>query len=56
METTEDSLKISENEDGSFTVEWDKNDPRYFMFNEMSQEQMQTFIEKALEDFIKNAT
>ena len=24
-----DSLKVSQNEDGSFTLEWDKDDPQW---------------------------
>ena len=26
---TSDSLKVSQNEDGSFTLEWDKDDPQW---------------------------
>lgn len=54
MQTNEDSLKITENEDGSFAVEWDPNDPRYQIFNGMTQEQMQQFIESALTDYIQS--
>lgn len=55
MQTNEDSLKVTENEDGSFAVEWDSNDPRYQMFNGMTQEQMQQFIESALADYLQSS-
>jgi len=31
--------------------EWDPNDPRYSHFNEMSQEELQEYVTKALEQF-----
>lgn len=51
--TSEDSLKVSENEDGTLAIEWDPNDPRYSLFNEMSQEELQEYVTKALEQFIQ---
>ena len=51
--TSEDSLKVTENEDGTFAIEWDPNDPRYSLFNTMSEEDMQEFMHKALDEFIK---
>ena len=51
--TSEDSLKVSENEDGTLAIEWDPNDPRYSHFNEMSQEELQAYVTKALEQFIQ---
>jgi len=51
--TSEDSLRVSENDDGTFAIEWDPNDPRYALFNEMSQEELQAYITRALEEFIK---
>ena len=51
--TSEDSLKVSENEDGTLAIEWDPNDPRYSLFNEMSQEELQAYVTKALEQFIQ---
>lgn len=51
--TKEDSLRVTENEDGSFAVEWDPNDPRYVMLNDMSQPELEEFFNKALEEFIK---
>jgi hypothetical protein len=51
--TSEDSFKVTENDDGTLAIEWDPNDPRYFHLNEMSQEDLQAYITKALEEFIK---
>jgi hypothetical protein len=51
--TSEDSFKVTENDDGTLGIEWDPNDPRYSYLNEMSQEELQAYITKALEEFIK---
>ena len=51
--TSEDSLKVSENDDGTLVIEWDPNDPRYAMFNDMTQDELQSYITTALEEFIK---
>ena len=52
MTYTEDSLKVSENDDGTLAIEWDPNDPKYAIFNEMTQEELQEYLTKALEQFI----
>ena len=52
MTYTEDSLKVSENDDGTLAIEWDPNDPKYAIFNEMTQEELQEYLTKALEEFI----
>lgn len=51
--TNEDSLKVSENEDGTLAIEWDPRDPRYFHMNDMTQDELQTYITNALDEFIK---
>jgi hypothetical protein len=51
--TSEDSFKVTENDDGTLGIEWDPNDPRYSHMNEMTQEDLQAYITKALEEFIK---
>jgi hypothetical protein len=50
--STEDSLKVSENDDGTLAIEWDPNDPRYAIFNTMTEDEMQDYITKALEEFM----
>ena len=51
--TSKDSLKVSENDDGTFAIEWDPNDPRYSFLNEMSEEELNDYFTRALEEFIK---
>jgi hypothetical protein len=53
MTYTEDSLKVSENDDGTLCVEWDSKDPKYAIFNTMTEDELQSYITKALEEFIK---
>lgn len=55
MSTNEDqdSLKVNENEDGTFTIEWDGNDPRYSFLNDLSEEQITELLTKGLEEKIK---
>ena len=43
-----DSLKIHQNEDGSFSFEWDKEDPQWKWLNGMTTKEIQGIIEKAL--------
>ena len=43
-----DSLKINQNSDGSFTAEWDKQDPNWKWMNNLTTEEIQTIIEKAI--------
>ena len=38
------SLIVKQNKDGSFTFEWDKNDPSYNFLNNLTQEQIQSII------------
>ena len=39
-----ESLQVKQNKDGSFTLEWDKNDPSYKFLNNLTQEQIQSII------------
>tara|TARA_B100001029_G_scaffold131867_1_gene110737 strand:- start:598 stop:756 length:159 start_codon:yes stop_codon:yes gene_type:complete len=43
-----DSLKINQNKDGSFTAEWDKQDPEWKWMNNLTTEEIQAVIEKAV--------
>jgi len=51
MEST-DSLKISQNEDGSFTIDWDPQDPRWSFLNGLTSKEVQVMIEQAIKDFL----
>lgn len=50
---TEDSLKVTENDDGTFTIEWDPCDSRYSVWNDMTQEELSAMIIRAIESFIE---
>ena len=39
-----DSLKINQNNDGSFTAEWDKNDPEWSFLNGKTSKEIQEMI------------
>ncbi len=51
--TEEDSLRVIENEDGTLGIEWDSKDPRYFFLNDMTQDELQEYFTRAMEEFIK---
>jgi hypothetical protein len=46
-----DSLQISQNADGSFTLNWDKNDPTWSWLNELTSEQVQIIMKQAIEEY-----
>jgi len=48
----EDSLKINQNEDGSFTLEWDKEDPKWSFLNGLTSNEIQSILEAALKEDI----
>ena len=43
-----DSLAIKQNNDGSFTVEWDKQDPNWKWLNDLTSKEIQVIIEQAI--------
>ena len=43
-----DSLTVNQNDDGSFTCEWDKNDPTWKFLNNMTSKEIEIFIEQAI--------
>ena len=47
---TADSLKIHQNEYGSFSLEWDKEDPRWSFLNNMTSKEIQTIVEQAVKE------
>ena len=42
------SLKVNQNNDGSFTLEWDKQDPNWKWLNELTSKEIQVIIEQAI--------
>ena len=43
-----DSLKVHQNEDGTFSLEWDKNDPKWNFLNDLTSKEITDIIEESL--------
>jgi len=50
--TADDSLKITQNEDKSFTLDWDPQDPRWSWMNGLTQKEIQVIMEQAIQDYL----
>ena len=50
--TADDSLKITQNEDGSFTMDWDQQDPKWSWMNGLTQKEIQVIMEQAIKNFL----
>jgi len=46
-----DSLKITKNEDGSFTLDWDPQDPNWKWLNGLTSKEIQVIMEQAIKEF-----
>ena len=44
----DDGLKITQNEDNTFTLEWDKEDPKWSFLNGLTSKEITAIIEKAI--------
>ena len=49
MTEQDDGLKVTENEDGTFILEWDEKDPRWSMLNGLTQEEVTAILIEGLE-------
>jgi len=49
-----DTLKITENADGSYEITWDKNDPKWTWMNSLTNEQVQIIIKQAIQEELQN--
>ena len=47
-----DSLKITQNEDGSFTMDWDPQDSKWSFLNGLTSKEIQVIMEEAIKDFV----
>jgi|TARA_B100000035_G_C20959012_1_gene535594 hypothetical protein len=47
---TVDSLKVHQNDDGSFSLEWDKDDPKWNWLNNMTSKEIQDFVTESIEN------
>ena len=46
----QDSMMVNKNEDGSFTLEWDKQDPNWKWLNDLTSKQLEVIIEQAIKE------
>jgi hypothetical protein len=44
----QDNLKIDQNEDGTFTIEWDKEDPKWSFLNGLTSKEISAMLEEAI--------
>ena len=45
-----DTLKITQNEDGSYTMDWDKEDPNWSWMNSLTSKEIQVIMEQAIKE------
>ena len=45
-----DSLKVDQNKDGTFILEWDKDDPNWKFLNGMTSKEIQEIVNQAIKD------
>lgn len=45
-----DSLKVTQNEDGSFTLDWDKKDPEWSWMNNLTSKELQEIVEQVIRE------
>lgn len=50
----DDSLKIIQNEDGSFSMEWDKEDPNWKWLNGLTSKEIQIIMEQAIQEYLND--
>jgi hypothetical protein len=48
-----DTLKIIQNEDGSYSMDWDKEDPNWKWMNSLTSAEIQIIMEQAIKDYTK---
>ena len=47
---SKDSLTVNKNRDGSFTLEWDKQDPNWTWLNALTSKELEVIIEQAIKE------
>jgi len=45
-----DSLKVDQNKDGTFSLEWDKDDPNWKFLNGKTSKEIQEIVNRAIKD------
>lgn len=49
-----DTLKITQNEDGSFSMDWDKEDAKWSWMNNLTSKEIQLIVEQAIKDNLED--
>jgi hypothetical protein len=49
-----DSLKISQNSDGSYTMDWDKEDPNWSWMNNLTSKEIQVIVQQAIKEHLND--
>ena len=44
-----ESLKVNQNSDGSYTLEWDKKDPNWQFLNNLTSKEIQVIMNQAIQ-------
>ena len=44
----DDGLKVTQNEDNTFTLEWDEQDPKWSFLNNLTSKEITAIIEEAV--------
>ena len=42
------SLKLNQNDDGSYTIEWDRNDPEWKWLNNLTSKEIEGIVKEAI--------
>jgi hypothetical protein len=45
-----DSLRIKQNDDGSYEINWDKEDPNWSWMNNLTSNEIQIIVQQAVQD------
>lgn len=49
-----DSLKFIKNADGSFSMEWDKQDPKWAFLNGLTSKEIQVIVKQAIKEHLND--
>ena len=49
-----DSLKVTQNEDGSFAIDWDKEDRTWSWLNNLTSKEIQVIMKEAMKDKLES--
>lgn len=50
---TDDGIKVTENDDGTFTLEWDPCDSRWSVLNNLTPEEISAMIMEQIKQYLQ---